>query len=199
MSAKDIVLKPISSSSANRICKLYHYSGKVVPNSQLHFGVFYKGHCEGVMQFGPSMDKRRMATNLKIKMNEFLELNRMAFSDNLPNYSESRAISVAHRIIKKNYPNIKVILSFSDGTQCGDGTIYRASGFKLLDIKKNKSLVELSDEALVYVRKFIPNAGKLIADKTLNDHKDGSRGILSIAREKGIKPLEGFQLKYLYC
>jgi len=88
------------------------------------------------MQFGPSMDKRRMAKNLNVAFNSFLELNRMAFSEVLPKYSESRAIGVANRIISKAYPRIKLILSFSDATQCGDGTIYRASGFRLIGIKK---------------------------------------------------------------
>jgi hypothetical protein len=30
----------------------------VVPNSQLHFGGFLHGRLEGVMQFGPSINKR---------------------------------------------------------------------------------------------------------------------------------------------
>jgi hypothetical protein len=42
---------------------------------------------------------------------------------------KARCIAIAFKLIKKNAPQIKWILSFSDGTQCGDGTIYRASGF----------------------------------------------------------------------
>ena len=72
--------------------------------------------------------------------NGMLELNRMAFSDVLPRNSESRALSIAFRLIKKHYPHIEWILSFSDGTQCGDGTIYRASGFVLTQIKANNQL-----------------------------------------------------------
>jgi len=40
--------------------KELHYSGKVVPNSQLHIGVFLHGKLEGAMQFGPPMDKRKV-------------------------------------------------------------------------------------------------------------------------------------------
>ena len=63
--------------------------------------------------------------------NDMLELNRMAFDEVLPKNSESRAIAVSIKLIRKYAPNIKWILSFADGMQCGDGTIYRASGFKL--------------------------------------------------------------------
>ena len=59
-SAKDIIVKPIKSAAANALVKRIHYSGKVVQNSQLHFGVFLNGSLQGVMSFGPSMDKRKI-------------------------------------------------------------------------------------------------------------------------------------------
>jgi hypothetical protein len=36
-----------------------------------------------------------------------LELNRMAFDDYLPKYSESRCIAISIKLIKKNAPHIK--------------------------------------------------------------------------------------------
>ena len=90
--AKDILIQPISAKDANAIVKRFHYSGKVVNNSQLHFGVFYQGRCEGAMQFGPSLDKRKIQGLVAgTQWHEFLELNRIAFSDKLPRNSESRA------------------------------------------------------------------------------------------------------------
>ena len=141
MKAKDIILKVISSKDADRVIKACHYSGKVVPNSQLHFGVFLKGKCGGAMSFGPSMRKDLIAPLVSgTKWNNFLELNRMAFADWLPRNSESRAISVAMRIIRKQYPHVEWVVSFADATQCGDGTIYRASGFVLTGIKENSQM-----------------------------------------------------------
>lgn len=208
MSAKEIIVRSIDSSSAKALCKKYHYSGKVVPNSQIHLGVFYKGRCEGVMQFGPSTDKRRMAQNLSVGINEFLELNRMAFSDVLPRFSESRAISVAIKILKKKYPFLRLIISFADACQCGDGAIYRASGFKLHSFKKNSSLLVLSDDAIAYIKKYIPNVGRVASDKSLNNiiapksldnHKDmQGKYLTSVAKNLGSKPLVGYQMKYLY-
>ena len=187
--AKDIHVAPISQKDAAELVKRVHYSGKIVNNSQLHFGVFLNNKLEGVMSFGASMDKRRVCALVENTLwNDFLELNRMAFSEALPRNSESRALSIAFKLIKKHYPNIDWIISFADGTQCGDGTIYRASGFVLTSIKKNTTMLLMPD-------------GSVVADKTLNNSnnmgKNGRKGS-SIAKEKGAKPIQGFQLRYVY-
>lgn len=187
--AKDIYVAPISQKDAATLVKRVHYSGKIVNNSQLHFGVFLNGKLEGVMSFGSSMDNRRTQALVEGTLwNDFLELNRMAFSEALPRNSESRALSIAFKLIKKHYPNIEWIISFADGTQCGDGTIYRASGFVLTSIKKNTTMLLMPD-------------GSVVADKTLNNSnnmgKNGRKGS-SIAKEQGAKPIQGFQLRYIY-
>ena len=141
-SAKDIRIEPINSQDAKAFVKRWHYSGKIVNNSQLHFGVFLEGKLAGAMQFGSSIDKRKVLPLVKdTKWNNMLELNRMAFSDRLPKNSESRALSIAFKLIKKNYPFIEWILSYADATQSGDGTIYRATGFVLTNIGKNKTIL----------------------------------------------------------
>lgn len=116
---KDIVVKVIPEKIATPFVKAHHYSGKVVQNSQLHFGCFLDGGLHGVMSFGPSMDKRKILglvetenTTEATKWNEFIELNRMAFDDYLPRNSESRCLSIAFRLIKKMH-RISSILSRS--------------------------------------------------------------------------------------
>lgn len=181
--AKDIVIKPIKSHAAREIVKKLHYSGKVTNGSQLHFGVFLNGKLEGALQFGAPIDRRKMLPIVKgSKWGDMIELNRMAFSDVLPKYSESRALGVCIRLIKKTYPQIKWIVSFADGCQCGDGTIYRASGFYLTAINKNKTMLRMPD-------------GSIVADKTLNDNPVKNSGWW---KRNGAKPIEGFQLRYIY-
>jgi len=141
--AKEIIVKVIPAKIANAFVKKVHYSGKVVPNSTLHFGCFLDNKLHGVMQYGPSINKKGTINLVEgTGWNEFIELNRMAFDDYLPKYSESRCIAISIKLIKKNAPQIKWIISFADGTQCGDGTIYRASGFQLIGLKKNTSMWE---------------------------------------------------------
>ena len=99
MSVKDIIVKPIKSQIANDFVRKHHYSGKVVPNSQLHFWCFLNNVLGGVMSFGPSINKKGTSNLVaNTKFNDFLELNRMAFSDLLPRNSESRCISIALRM-----------------------------------------------------------------------------------------------------
>lgn len=184
--AKDIVVKPIAAKDANSLVKRLHYSGKVAPNSQLHLGVFMDGKCGGAMQFGPSFDKSKMLGLVEgTEWNGFIELNRMAFAEWLPRNSESRAIGYAFRWMRKQYPHIKWCVSFADGTQCGDGTIYRASGFALTGIKVNRSIIELE-------------GGERVASMTYTKGKHilsqgGRAGI-----PEGAKHIPGFQLRYIY-
>jgi hypothetical protein len=155
--AKEIIVKVIPSKIANEFVKKHHYSGKVVPNSTLHFGCFLDGKLHGVMSYGCSMQKSSIIGLVKPCLwNEMLELNRMAFDEYLPKYSESRCIAISIKLLKKNAPHIKWIISYADGCQCGDGTIYRASGFVLTGIKVNTTML------------LMPN-GKVMADKTLNN------------------------------
>jgi hypothetical protein len=182
-SAKDLIVKPIAASDANRIVQSLHYSGKTVQNSQVHLGVFLNGKCGGALQFGPSIDKRKMLGLVEGTLwNEFIELNRMAFADWLPRNGESRCIGFAMRWLRKTYPHLKWVVSFADGTQCGDGTIYRASGFVLTGIKANKTMLCMPD-------------GTIVADKTLNNQPVHN---VRYWRNRGAKPLSGFQLRYLY-
>jgi hypothetical protein len=185
--AKDILVKPITAQAATALVRRVHYSGKVATNSQLHLGVFLDGVLEGAMQFGPSMDKRKTLGLVRdTAWNGFLELNRMAFTDRLPRNSESRALGVALRMIRKTYPHIEWVISFSDATQCGDGTIYRAAGFVLTGIKENKTIMQLPD-------------GSVVSDKTLNNPNHSLKGKnASWWKRNGAKPLIGYQLRYVY-
>lgn len=209
--AKRIIVKPISAKDANRIVQSLHYSGKTVQNSQLHLGVFLDGKCGGAMQFGPSLDKRKIQGLVAGTLwNEFIELNRMAFADWLPRNGESRALGYAFRWMRKQYPQIKWCISFADGTQCGDGTIYRASGFILTGIKQNNQIWEapggasfsrtsLTDgrskqqqqqRAKQIVSRTTTTKGKHITD-------DGAASMKRYIAA-GWTPKPGFQLRYMY-
>jgi hypothetical protein len=202
-SAKEIIIKPIAKRDADKIIKQHHYSGKVVNNSSLNFGVFINGRCEGAMSFGSPIDKRRVIGLVKnTNWNEMLELNRMAFSDALPRNSESRALSIAFKLIKKNYPHIKWILSFSDASQCGDGTIYRASGFVLTQINKNKSNIIMPDGVKISTVTLTANfAGENAIARTYAKRYGitlNGKASFKPFMDAGGKFIDGYQLRYIY-
>jgi len=192
MSAKDIVLKVLPSKVASKFIQKHHYSWKAVNNSQLHFWVFYKGLLGGVMSYWPSTDKSKLIWLIEnTGWNEFIELNRMAFSDILPKYSESRAIAISVKLLKKKAPHLKWIISFADGCQCWDGTIYRASGFDLSQIKVNTALLKLPSWEIVHQLRFnkgnpeMQRKGYTSTTKYLNDH------------HAGWEKVKGFMLRYI--
>ena len=193
--AKDIILKPVSAKIANALVKRVHYSGKVDPRSQLHIGVYYHGRLEGAMQFGPSINKHASRNLVRdTPWNGWLELNRMAFTDALPRNSESRAIGIAMKILKRYKPSVEWVVSYADATQCGDGAIYRASGFMLTGIKKNTTIWRCA-------------SGEIIADNVtrMRGHAVRDRiGMMpgerwsAFVKRGGAVPLPGFQLRYIY-
>ncbi len=179
--AKDIIVKVIPAKVANEFVKKHHYSGKVVPNGQLHFGCFLDNGLHGVMSFNPSINKKGTINLVEgTRWNDFLELGRMAFDDILPRNSESRCLSIAMKLINKNAPHIKWIISFADACQSGDGGIYRASGFQLTGIVENTAL------------RINPETGEQI--HIIQSHH---LKIPSSVFHKW-KPLQGKQLRYIY-
>lgn len=226
MSAKDMVLRPITAQEANALVRRVHYSGKVVNNSQLHIGVFWHGKLEGAMQFGPSLDKRKIQGLVEgTGWNEFLELNRMAFTDVLPRNAESRALAVAMKLLRKHAPHVKWVVTFADGAQCGDGTIYRAAGFHLTSIKRNdqiwtipesdtrESRIALTDKTSTQQKR---KAAALVSRASMTMQGPNGAGAQRRALENagvmtntgaasmksliasGAKPIPGFQLRYIY-
>lgn len=210
--AKLLRIAPISAVDARRVIRALHYSGKVVNNSQIHLGVFLDGRYGGAMSFGPSMDKRKIQGLVRdTPWNGFIELNRMAFADWLPRNGESRSIGIALRWLKETYKNLQWVISFADATQCGDGTIYRASGFYLTGIKRNNQIwthedhgddvfsrMSLTDQGSTGIKK---QAERILAHVvTKGKHCAASNGAASMRRFKdaGFIPLSGFQLRYVY-
>ena len=189
--AKEIIVKVIPAKIANEFVKQHHYSGKVVQNSSLHFGCFLDNKLHGVLSYGSSLDKSKTIGLVEPTLwNEYLELNRMAFDEYLPRNSESRCISISIKLIKRNAPHIKWIISYADGCDCGDGTIYRAAGFYLTLIKENNDIF------------MLPNGNKIHSMTIKSSRpimsKYGSWKKYLDTEHKGWKKIKGFQFRYIY-
>ena len=179
--AKEIEVRVMPAKIGNAFIKRHHYSRKVVPNSQLHFGAFLDGKLHGVMSYGPPTDKSKVIGLVDgTEWYGMLELNRMAFDEYLPRNSESYCISKSIKLIRKHAPQVKWILSFADGCQCGDGTIYRASNFVLTGIKKNSTI-------------RIDTDGNTFSNLTYSAHKPNEKQYL-----ENSTLLDGYQLRYIY-
>lgn len=207
--AKDIVIKVIPSSVANPFVRRVHYSKTVMNTSRLHFGVFYNQNLHGVMSYGCPLDRSKVLglvvdqNGQPAPWNDMLELNRMAFDDVLPKNSESRAISISIKMIRKNAPHIKWLLSFADGTQCGDGTIYRASGFKLTGFSSGSMwllpdyLVQLNGGLKTAHRMKIQNKSSPISKWILGQTDGKNIQVEECVKRFGGSLLDGYMLRYI--
>lgn len=205
---KEIVIKVIPAKIANAFVQKHHYSGKVVPNSQLHFGAFLDGKLHGVLSYGCSMLKSKIVHLVEgTGWNEFLELNRMAFDDYLPRNSESYCIARTLKMIKKQAPQIKWVVSFADGCQCGDGTIYRAANFVLTGITKGDHFYRLPNgESFTAMTIRLHGWGgqltkcssKELFDKIIGPRVGSNKCIDEFMEAIGATKLQGYSLRYMY-
>jgi hypothetical protein len=202
MSVKDIRIEPVDSSRAHEFIQEHHYSGKSVQNSQLHLGAFYHGSLEGVMQFGPPMDKSKLIGLVEgTEWNEMMELNRMAFTDKLPKNSESRALSVAFKLFDKHAPHVKWVVSFADAAQCGDGAIYRASNFVLTGIKETDNLARLPNGDVIHkltVEDPADAPRPELGGRSYYDVTGGTFNFDAYVEAADAERLSGYQLRYIY-
>lgn len=189
--AKRIRVAPVERAAADACVERWHYSGRTYSKSRLHLGVWLDSELLGAMQFGPPLQTSHLVGLVRgTRWNDFIELNRMAFSDRLPRNSESRALSVALRMMREHAPHVQWVVSFADGTQCGDGAIYRASGFVLTGVKRNTSLWRTRTGSVV------SDVGVRTSERMRREI--GTDGSTSSLRAAGCRPLDGFQLRYLY-
>jgi len=206
-SAKEILVRPVSPRLASALVRRVHYSHACVSNSQLHIGVFYRGRLDGAMQFGPPLCRRNVLPLVRgTPWNGMIELNRLAFSESLPRNSESRALGIVLRMLRKRKPSLQWVLSYADGTQCGDGTIYRAAGFVLTGIKRNSAIwaapdgQRFTDVGLRTGRQQAAKARRILNKTTVTTagRRPGGGASMRPYREAGWRPLPGFQLRYIY-
>ena len=208
--AKDIKVINISAPVARAFVKRWHYSHTSVRNSQLHFGAVIGDRLVGAMQFGPPMDKRKVLGLVRdTAWNDMLELNRMVMLDDTPPNSESRFLGVALRLVRRQYPNIEWVLSFADATQCGDGTIYRATGFVLTQVKANSTIYLLNGKPTANMTMSKGPAARArngrasiiprttLTTSTLARANNGAAGSKKVIEEMGLELLPGFQMRYI--
>lgn len=188
---------------------------EVVPyerNAKIHTDKQIDNICTSIRRFGWQQDTvitkdnvlvighgRRLAA---LKPGREMPYHVMAFDEVLPKNSESRCIAVAIRLIRKNAPHIKWILSYADGMQCGDGTIYRASGFKLTGFSTGSmwllppKLREMNGGAVAH-RMKIQDKSSAISRWVMARTNGKNLTMEQCAKKFGGEVCEGYMLRYV--
>lgn len=120
-----ITIKEVESKEVRELIEKNHYSHKCTPN---HFLSFDVNNGLGALQlgFGIRPHKKGNISGLITKDN-YCEFDRMWLDDILPKNSESQTISLLLKYLKKNYPKIKFVITYADGSAGNKGIIYQAT------------------------------------------------------------------------
>jgi hypothetical protein len=137
-------------------CLNFHYA-KSVPVNTFGYSVFNKKNewC-GVVLYGTGANNN-LAMQYKLKQGNVIELVRMAL--NGKQESTSKALSISLKLIKKDLPLVKLIISYADKDQNHKGTIYQATNWYYV----GTSMMNKKDASYIIDGKRIH--GKTISDK----------------------------------
>lgn len=125
----NLIIKKINNSYAKDFMCKHHYTRSCAKCS-IAYGVFYDDMLECVIVFGQPSGKY-LAKSIWEGGNEqeCLELLRLFSFDRCPKNIESWAISNSIKQLKKDMPEVKVLVSYADGSAGHIGYIYQASSW----------------------------------------------------------------------
>jgi len=104
---------------------LFHYkTDHIGGDIKFNLGLYWKDTLIGAATFGPPRHQK--------KHEGLLDLRRFCCVDKAPKNTESYFLAKCMWWLKKNYKEVKGILTFADKTVGHVGTIYKATGFTLL-------------------------------------------------------------------
>ena len=134
---------PIPILLAKRLLEREHYLHSLPGGTMLSFGVFAGTRLMGALTFGagPSLVYRLVEG---ADPGDCVTLTRLWLSDELPGNSESRAIGIVLRSLRR-HTNLKFVVSYADPSQGHLGTIYQASGWLYTGLSEAMSLYDLGD------------------------------------------------------
>ena len=143
---KNYYCREIEPKEAREMVKKFHYSHKCVSNSKVHIGIFniVSNRLCGVLQLGPSMNGYKTSKKFH-ESKKCMELNRMVMDDSEPRNSESQAISLCFKYLKK-YTDLDYLISFSDGKEENVGYIYQATNWDYVGYKLSSSFYDLDGD-----------------------------------------------------
>jgi len=114
--------------SALFACKIWHYS-KCIPAlgiASIFYNIYEDDKFIGVIIYSKGAASN-INTPYNLKQNEVLELTRVAL--NKHNNPVSRILSITLKMLKRDFPNLKLIVSYADSNQGHLGKIYQATNW----------------------------------------------------------------------
>jgi hypothetical protein len=149
-------LEKASHKAIKYACMNFHYA-KSVPVNVFGYSVFNElNEWCGVVLYGTGANNN-LAMQYNLKQGNIIELVRMALNGKQESTSKSLGISL--KLLKKDLPLVRLIISYADKDQNHNGTIYQATNWHYT----GQSMVNKKDASYIIDGKRIH--GKTISDK----------------------------------
>lgn len=138
ISPLQLFLIPISSRKAHKVYSQFHYLGEQPCIATAHYGVYFETDLLGCISIGVPNAKDCLPFYRSNTQAGWWEIKRFALSPACPKNSESRVISVALKLFRKEQ-HVKGVITYADSGVGHVGTIYKASGFEYVRMTAKKA------------------------------------------------------------
>lgn len=134
MSVKSYRVQLVDRKLVKDFIETWHYSKNINGlKSTFSFGLYDEDKLIGAMMYGePAMNNQSQKYN-KENPNKVLELRRLCCIDDTPKNTESYFIGKTLKWLRKN-TDYQTIISYSDLSFGHEGTIYKATNFKMVGV-----------------------------------------------------------------
>jgi len=120
-----VILKKASYKAIEYACMKFHYA-KSIPVNVFGYSVFENDEWCGCIVYGTGANNN-IANPYDLKQGQVIELVRMAL--NGEQSVTSKALSISLKLVKKDCPLVKLIVSYADVDQNHEGIIYQATNW----------------------------------------------------------------------
>lgn len=128
---RDYAIQQISTQEMSNFTAKWHYSKSMPRLTKICYGGFREGKLVAAISFGwgsrPLHTIRKLFPGLTTK--DYFEIGRMCLEDDEPKNSETKFMSLVFRQLKKDFPGLKLIFTWSDGMWGKPGYVYQAGNF----------------------------------------------------------------------
>ena len=126
-SALQFKIRPIKNETAERWVVKWHYSHRIPTGKNICFGLYAENVLYAVIVYGIGVNPYQAKF---LGVERVLEIKRMCRAEPAQKYPLSRFIALSAKMAAKEYP-FDCLIAFADPEQGHEGTVYKASGFKL--------------------------------------------------------------------
>lgn len=182
---KDTVFRRIDEVEAREFYSVFHYTS-TVRKGAFTFGLFLNDKLLAAISYNYPL-RTETATRLGCKLNEVLELSRMARRTNV---RCKNLLSYFIARTRKSLPkNIKKIISFSDATYGHTGGVYKASGF-ILDGVVEPDYYYISMNGKYHKKTIWDRAKKMSMSENEYADKHNLHRVASLAKTRWVYPIK---------